>query len=85
MDCLQPLRQQHLLVLRKCMYMRMLGACPKWVTVLQIAPGIQHLANAYTELQLVISRIAEYSKLHIGACPCRMSVLDHQNEIQIPT
>ena len=66
MDPLQPLRQQHLLVLMKGMYMRMLGACPQWVRVLQTAPVIQHLANAITELQLVISGTAKYTRLHVA-------------------
>lgn len=48
MDPLQPLRQQHLLVPMKGMYMHTLGACPKLVRALQTAPGIQHLTYANT-------------------------------------
>ena len=57
------------------MHMRMLGACPQRVRVLQTAPGIQDLANANTELQLVISRNAKSIKLHVALavaeCQCR--------------
>ena len=56
------------------MYMCMLRACPQWVRVLQTAPGLQHLANANTGLQLVISRTAKHIKLHVALalaeCQC---------------